>query len=63
MSITLKERLPKDVRHVGDYSLFRQFTGQVPVPYSGCYMTGKSYPIRAMRVQGGNPALTLAQFY
>jgi len=61
VDITLKGMLPKGVKPVDDFPLFREFTGQVPAPsVIDAILTGKPYPIKAMIVQGGNPALTLA---
>jgi anaerobic selenocysteine-containing dehydrogenase len=57
---TLMNRLPEDVRPVYDYPLMFQFRRGQPNAVIDAILTGKPYPVRAMLVQGGNPALTVA---
>lgn len=57
--VRLMDRMPKDVRPAGDYPLMFQYRHLPPQPIIDAILTGKPYPIKAMIVQGGNPAVTL----
>jgi len=58
--LTLTDRLSKDAKPVYEYPLMFQFRRGQPNAIVDAIMTGKPYPVRAMLVQGGNPALTVA---
>lgn len=57
---TLMDRLPEDVRPVYDYPLMFQFRRGQPNAIVDAILTDKPYPVRAMLVQGGNPAVTVS---
>lgn len=55
----LMDKMPKDVKPAGDYPLMFQYRHLPPQPIIDAILTGEPYPIKAMIVQGGNPAVTL----
>jgi len=58
--LRLAHRMPTDVKPVGSYPLMYQ-ARQLPLPpVIDAILTGEPYPIKAMVVQGGNPAVTMA---
>ncbi|MBL7178045.1 MAG: molybdopterin-dependent oxidoreductase [Desulfobacteraceae bacterium] len=58
--LTLMDQLPGDVKPAYDYPLMFQSRHGHPIAIMDAILTGKPYPVRAMLVQGANPALTVA---
>jgi len=58
--LKLADRMPKEVKPACDYPLMFQYR-QLPLPpVIDTILSDKPYPIKAMIVQGGNPAVILA---
>jgi anaerobic selenocysteine-containing dehydrogenase len=58
--LNLAEALPKEVKPIGaeEHPIFYEFHGEaVPSLFPRAILEGKPYPMRAMIVEGGNPAM------
>lgn len=58
--LRLSERMPSDAKPAGEYPLMYQQRQYPLQPVIDAILTGKPYPIKAMIVQGGNPAVVMA---
>jgi anaerobic selenocysteine-containing dehydrogenase len=59
--LRLAERMPKAVKPAGDYPLMFQHRQLPLLSVIDAILTEKPYPVKAMIVQGGNPAVVMAK--
>lgn len=59
--MTLKNLLPQDVKSIDKHPLYSRIWHIASPDLTDSILTGEPYPIRAMLVQAGDPALTLSE--